>query len=353
MNWLARFSRFALVGLLLVPTAFAQSDKQKPIQSDEEPIKLHTTLVQVPVVVKEKGGRYLTDLRKDDFSIYEDGARQSIEYFGTTEEPFNVALLLDSSGSTADQLQQIKAAALAFIDNLRPQDKVMLMEFNDSVTIRSELTSDREQLRRAIAEIQPGEYTQVYEAVYTAVWERLADIQGRKAVILFTDGIDNASSEIVEEDTLDAVIETEDVIIYPIRYSTRADVERRIDRKLAAQRVSTSANTETDEQRAQKAAERQHAMQELDRTYRKADEYLDELARLSGGVVERADQITDLKGALGRIADELRKQYLLGYYPPNEKTVSSRRISVKVSRPDAIVRARPGYKATPDATNDK
>lgn len=337
MKWLARLVMFALTGLLLASNIFAQSDKQKPARSDDEPIKLHTTLVQVPVVVKEKGGRYLTDLRKDDFSIYEDGARQTIEYFGTTEEPFNVALLLDSSGSTADQLQQIKTAALAFIDNLRPQDKVLLVEFNDSVRILSELTSNREQLRRAIADIQPGEYTQVYEAVYTAVWERLADIEGRKAVILFTDGIDNASSEIVEEDTLDAVIESEDVIVYPIRYSTRADVERRIERKFAAERITNPQKTETDQQKA---------MRELDHAYRQADEYLEELARLSGGVVERADQITDLKGALARIADELRKQYWLGYYPPNEKQVTSRRISVKVSRPDAIVRARPGYKTS-------
>lgn len=347
MRWLARLAMFVLTGLLLASNGFAQSDKQKPIQSDDEPIKLHTTLVQVPVVVKEKGGRYLTDLRKDDFSIYEDGARQTIEYFGTTEEPFNVALLLDSSGSTADQLQQIKTAALAFIDNLRPQDKVLLIEFNDSVRVLSELTNNREQLRRAIADIQPGEYTQVYEAVYTAVWERLADIEGRKAVILFTDGIDNASSEIVEEDTLDAVIESEDVIVYPIRYSTRADVERRIERKFAAQRVGNSQKTETDEQKAQKAdMDQQKAMLELDRAYRQADAYLEELARLSGGVVERADQITDLKGALARIADELRKQYWLGYYPPNEKQITSRRITVKVSRPDAIVRARPGYKAS-------
>lgn len=335
MRWLVRWFGFAMLVLIAASNIFAQSEKQKAVQGDDEPIKLHTTLVQVPVVVKEKGGRYLTDLRKDDFTLYEDGARQTIEYFGTTETPFNVALLLDSSGSTADQLQQIKTAALAFIDNLRPQDRVMLVEFNDSVTIRSELTSDREQLRRAISDIQPGEYTQVFEAVYTAVWERLADIEGRKAVILFSDGIDNASSEIAEEDTLDAVIESEDVIVYPIRYSTRADVERRLERKFNAERLVNPQKAETDQQKA---------MRDLDQAYRQADEYFEELARLSGGVVERADQITDLKGALSRIADELRKQYLLGYYPPNEKQVTSRRISVKVSHPDAIVRARPGYK---------
>jgi Ca-activated chloride channel homolog len=341
MRWLARWLTFSLPGLLLASTAFAQADKQKPVQTDE-PIKLHTTLVQVPVVVKEKGGRYLTDLRKEDFQIFEDGARQAIEYFGTTEEPFNVALLLDSSGSTADQLQQIKTAALAFIDNLRPQDKVLLIEFNDSVRVLSELTNNREQLRRAINEIQSGEYTQVYEAVYTAVWERLADIEGRKAVILFSDGIDTASSEIVEEDTLDAIIESEDVIVYPIRYSTRADVERRISRKFNAARSINPQKAEADQQKA---------LRELDHTYRQADEYLDEMARLSGGVVERADEITDLKGALARIADELRKQYLLGYYPPNEKRLESRRITVRVSRPDAIVRARPGYKVSQE--NDK
>lgn len=338
MKWLVRGLLLALAGLLLATSIFAQADKQKPIQSEDEPIKLHTTLVQVPVVVKEKGGRYLTDLRKEDFTLYEDGARQSIEYFGTTEAPFNVALLLDSSGSTADQLQQMKNAALAFIGYLRPQDKVLLIEFNDSVRVLSELTSDREQLRRAIADIHSGEYTQVYEAVYTAVWERLADIEGRKAVILFTDGIDTASSEIVEEDTLDAIIESEDVIVYPIRYSTRADVERRLERKFNAERMANPQKAEADQQKS---------LRELDRTYRQADEYLDELARLSGGVVERADVIADLKGALGRIADELRKQYLLGYYPPHEKKVESRRITVTVSRPDAIVRARPGYKATP------
>src|ERR1044071_9300656 len=166
----------SVLALTVLPIGAHQQQNKRPLPQDDEPIKLNTTLVQVPVVVSERGGRYLTDMKKEEFSIYENGVRQEVSFFGTVEEPFNVALLIDSSGSTIEQLEYIKAAASAFVENLRPQDKVMVVEFNDSVSIASELTGDRERLRRAIADIKPGQYTQVYEAVYTAVREKLADL---------------------------------------------------------------------------------------------------------------------------------------------------------------------------------
>lgn len=221
--------------VLLIVTAGAQQEKErKPAPQNEEPVKLHTTLVQVPVVVSERGGRYVSDLTREEFTIFEDGIKQNIELFGSVEEPFSVALLLDSSGSTEASLDQIKSAAMAFIGNLRPHDRVMVVSFNDSVEVLSELTNDSAKLASAVRSIKPGEFTQVYEAVYTAVWERLHDVTGRKAVIVFTDGIDTASSEISEEDTLDAVIESEDIIVYPIRYATREDVERRMEARVRA-----------------------------------------------------------------------------------------------------------------------
>jgi Ca-activated chloride channel family protein len=296
----------------------------------DEPIKLKATLVQVPVIASDSGGRYVIDLKKSDFKLLEDGVAQQIEFFGSVDQPFTVALLLDSSGSTMDQLNQIKAAALAFLDNLRPQDRVMIMSFDDSVHIQCDFTSDRGALRRAVESIQPGEFTQVYEAIYTAVWERLRNLKGRRAVIVFTDGIDTASSEIDDEDTLDAVAETEAVLVYPIRYSTRADVERRLRKK--------------NDYQGQSGEER---MKVLDRTYRAADEYLEQLAELSGGMLERADTLTDLNGAFARIAAELRQQYLLGYYPTNTKeNDSERKIAVQVTRKGVKVRARPGYRVS-------
>ncbi|HSE38312.1 MAG TPA: VWA domain-containing protein [Blastocatellia bacterium] len=322
--------------LLVLPTTAQQERSQRPVPRDDEPIKLNTTLVQVPVVVSERGGRYVSDLTRDEFSIFEDGVKQTIELFGSVEEPFSVALLLDSSGSTQATLDQIKSAAMAFLGNLRPHDRVMIVSFNDSVEVLCDLTNNTARLGSAVQSIKSGEFTQVYEAVYTAVWETLRDIPGRKAVILFSDGIDTASSEISLEDTLDAVIECEDIIVYPIRYATREDVEHKMETRIRATFPTDSAAAE---------AKMEQSRRELDRAYRGGDEYLQQLADMSGGVLERADKLGDLRPALGRIAEELRHQYLLGYYPTNrQKDDKSRKITVRVIRQGVTVRARPAYR---------
>lgn len=335
-NSLMRSALIIFLSLLLnsvtipggVSPVYSQQGKTQDRETDEGVIRLGATLVQVPVTVRESGGRYLTDLRKEEFRLYEDGVEQQIDFFGAVDEPFSVILLIDSSGSTVAQLEVIKASATAFLDEIRAKDRVAVISFNDSVSVLSELTSDRESLKNAIQAIKAGEFTQVYEAVYTAVWERLKKVEGRKAVILFSDGIDTASSEIEEEDTLDAVIESEDVIVYPIRYNTRQDVIKKNEPKWASLPEE----------------KRQSNLQELDNKYKQADAYLYELARLSGGVVETADQLHDLKPALTRIASELRQQYLIGYYVSDNRDVErERRISVRVNRFKAIVRTRPSF----------
>src|ERR1051325_7527419 len=299
-------------------------------ESNQETIKLSSTLVQVPVIVSDKGGRYVTDLKAKDFHLFEDGVEQEIAFFGSIEEPFHVAIVLDSSGSTAEQLELIKRSAEAFIDSLKANDQAMIISFNDSVQIQCEMTANRDQLKRGIRAIRPGEYTQVYEAVYTAVWEKLNRIEGRKAVILFTDGIDTASSELEEEDTLDAVIESEDILVYPIRYNTRPDVEKRIGRN----------GTYTMEQVQEKK-------KELNQVYEDADQYLQQLAALSGGTLQRADDLGDLGKAFAHIADELRQQYLLGYYPSNSAKLlesdNERRLKITVPGRAVKIRVRPSY----------
>jgi Ca-activated chloride channel family protein len=316
--------------------SIASSFGQEAMQKDkDDAIKLETTLIQIPVVVRDKGGRYILDLNKQDFTVFEDGMRQTVEFFGTVDEPFSVALVLDTSGSTASQLEFIKSSAIAFIDSLRPHDRVMVIGFSDSVEVKSEMTGNREVLYGAVRSLGSGEFTQVYEAIYTAVWERMQNIEGRKAVILFTDGIDTASSEIVAEDTLDAVIESEDVIMYAIRYNTRPDVERKLEKKvIAGEYIEGKKRMPWGEKRL-----------ELDRAYKEADEYLFQLTELSGGVVERADELTDIKGSFQRLANELRQQYLLGYYPAKrDRDDQERKVDVVVNLPGVKVRTRPVYR---------
>ena len=327
---LSVLSRLILVIICISISGFSTTLSFKQ-QQESSVIKLETTLVQVPVIVSDVGGRYITDLQRGDFKIFENEKEQGIQLFRTIDEPFNVALLIDSSGSTLDQLSQIKSAAIAFVDNLRNHDHVMVVNFNDSVKVMCGLTNDRGTLHGAIINIEGGEYTQVYEAIYTTIWEKLRHSQGRKAAILFSDGIDTASSEISEEDTLNAVAATagEGIIVYTIRYNTRPDVERKLyaQERLLANDLSGTSWRER--------------RRKLDRVYRKADEYIQELAEISGGVVKQADTLVDLEASFAEIAEELRHQYLLGYYSANKDIAGKqRRVVVRVSRSNSEVKVR-------------
>jgi Ca-activated chloride channel family protein len=330
-----------LVSLALAaPQSGRIQDAQEPAApGQEEVVELETMLVEVPVVVSEAGGRYVTDLRESDFSIFENGEPREVDFFAAVDEPFNVALMLDTSGSTREKLDRIKEAALAFVDQLRPRDRVAVVAFEDEVNVLVPLTNDRDQIRRAIGRLQTGEYTQVYEAIHTVAEGIFEDVGGRKAAILFSDGVDTASAIATFEDSLDEISDRQ-VIVYPIRYNTRPDVEARLGLahseseevtglERRARRVSSS---DTDEVR-----------RELEKVYRVADAYLWEISSRTGGVLHRADRIEDLPAALARIATELRQQYMLGYYPVKDDDPSERAITVTVSRPGVTIRARRSY----------
>lgn len=331
------FVLFAVL-LTLVPLAVRA---QRVTQDDV--VELDTTLVEVPVVVSEPGGRYVTDLRQSDFAVTENGVPQRIEFFAAVDEPISVALMIDTSGSTRDQLESIKSAASAFLDQLRPRDRVALVSFEDEVRVLLPFTSDRARLRSALEALAPGEYTQVYEAVHTVAHDVFDDVNGRKAAILFTDGVDTASAIATFEDSVDEIARRQ-VIVYPIRYNTRADVEQRAD----ARRASAASEDASRLRRvADVAAEREKARRELDDAYHVADAYLWEIAERTGGVLHRADRLEDLPSAFGRIADELRHQYLVGYYPADKSLDDDERhIGVTVSRPGVTVRARESYRSS-------
>src|SRR5688572_27249254 len=171
----------ALVSSLSVTGLFAQSPRQPqstgsptktprasgtaaPEQAGDS-YKIDTNLVTIPVVASTRTGSYVADLRKEDFSIFEDGVRQELAFFATVNAPFHVVLTLDTSASTQEKLDQIQAAAIAFVEQLQPEDRVKVISFDDQVRDLNEFTSDKALLRAAIKRTRPGQNTKLYDAM--------------------------------------------------------------------------------------------------------------------------------------------------------------------------------------------
>src|SRR5215212_9878973 len=191
-----------LVVALALTAVFGQSKQtgQKPQQpqpsatpppepEEIEILKTETDLVTVPLIATDRSGLYITDLRQEEFTISEDGVPQQIAFFGKVAAPFHVVLMLDTSSSTKDQLKRIQQAAFAFVQQLQPVDRVKVISFDDKVNDLNEFTADRDVLRAAIDGTRSGEGTKVYDAVELAM-NTLRKIRGRKAIVLFSDGMD-------------------------------------------------------------------------------------------------------------------------------------------------------------------
>jgi Ca-activated chloride channel homolog len=270
--------------------------RNEPQKGDvDEVLRVTTNLVTVPVSVRSHDGTYLFDLRKEQFRIYEDGVEQEIGHFSSVEHPFYVVLLIDTSSSTETNLGEIKEAVHAFTDQLRQKDAVLPVVFAGQVIpLLAKATSNRKVLREGIEKARTDEGnngTKLYDAVDFA-YQALRTIPGRKAIIMFTDGDDTWSSATMRT-TLCKAPEAE-AVIYPIHYGT-----------------SASTN------------------------------YLQALASETGGRFYQADDVDTIKRSFVAVAEELRRQYSVGYYPQTTSPQpQARRIRVEVDRPDAEVLAR-------------
>lgn len=215
------------------PDSEQSSDQKRPDNNQEkaeegvqetETVKIETNLVTVPVIVSSRGGTYVPDMRQEEFNIFEDGVQQQVSFFATVTEPFHVVLMIDTSASTEEKLYQIERAANAFVAQLQTNDRVKLISFDDRVRDFGNFTNDRALLSGMIGQLRPGRGTKLYDAMDLAL-KSLEPIKGRKAVVIFTDGVDWHSDIKDHEDNFRA-IEESGVIIYPIRYDTRAETER-------------------------------------------------------------------------------------------------------------------------------
>ena len=195
-----------------------------PADPDVETLKTETDLVTVPVIASSRTGKYIADLTKEEFKLSEDGVPQQIAFLATVNAPFHVVLLLDTSASTKEKLPMIQRAAVTFVEQLNTTDKVKVISFDDTVRDWNDFTSDKALLRSVISKTTPGEGTKVYDAFERGL-NSLRPITGRRAIVLFTDGVDWHSDLATFEGTLKNLNEL-GVIVYPIRFDTRAETER-------------------------------------------------------------------------------------------------------------------------------
>ncbi|MDH3530222.1 MAG: VWA domain-containing protein, partial [Acidobacteriota bacterium] len=186
---------------------------------DDEVINIDTNLVTLPVTVLDRQGRFIPGLIQRDFRIYEDGVEQQIGYFASVEKPFTVVLMLDTSPSTAYKIEEIRSAAISFVNQLRSNDEVMVVSFDRGYKVLAYPTSNRMRLTSAIRQAEFGDGTSIYDAVNRTITDELDRVPGRKAIVLFTDGVDTTSKRAGYDSTIRAAEEA-DALIYPIRYDT-------------------------------------------------------------------------------------------------------------------------------------
>ena len=339
---------------------------------EDDVVRIETQLVSVPAVVTDRAGRPLTGLKAADFQVFEDGRPQKIANFSTTEAPFEVALLLDTSGSTREDVGLIRAAARAFVDALRPGDRVAILSFNTkkegsdalaAVELKAPLTDDRDLLQDAVESVGASNGTPFYDSLVKVAGDVFRErpteqTRGRRALVALTDGVDSTSESSFEEAR--EKLKGAGVVSYFVLVNTEDYVEDRLMQDCeddGALRLSSTQLRRYQRVIAPGASaedfsnfcrmgqfERMHASRTL---YQLARSEMASLARESGGKTFPAADLRDARRAFRQVAEDIGTQYSIGYYSTNTaRDGTFRKISVQVRTvKDAQVRAREGYQA--------
>ncbi|MCM3871402.1 MAG: VWA domain-containing protein [Pyrinomonadaceae bacterium] len=276
---------------------------------------MDTNLVTIPASVVDRDGRYITNLGKEDFQIFDEGVEQQIAFFAPVDHPFTILLLIDTSGSMTPHMEDLVRAANAFVNQLRPDDQLIAASFSDSawVTTLREVTKVRDLKKGIKLASRTGDHdTMIYEAVDHAL-KRMKKVRGRKAIVLFSDGVGTGYTATAKGNLRDA--EEQDALIYTVQFGTfTVEPPSYVSKEVYFKRVE------------------------------EINAYMRDLAKKTGGRHYRIESVSDLSKTFGQVADELRRQYSLGYYPKTKLEPGQRRqIKVRVRLPSLVVQARGSY----------
>ena len=304
---------FLVAGAVVVAAlAVAVSGQQRtppadPTAPQQPAFRAGVDVVSLNVTVTDRGARFVTDLSRESFRVYEDGVLQDITYFARQQLPIALALLVDTSASMDEEMATAQEAAIGFAQRLNPDDLAEIVDFDSRVDVLQTFTNDIEQLERAIRQTSAGGSTSLYNALYISLKEigkaplRVEDVR-REAIVVLSDGEDT-SSLVTFEEVLDLAKRSETAI-----YTIGLKVD------------------------------------ESGSGFREADFVLRQLAQETGGRAFFPDDANDLAGIYEQISDELSNQYSLGYISANPlRNGRWRRIVVRVDRDDVFARTKQGY----------
>jgi Ca-activated chloride channel family protein len=300
--------------LLATLTLPLQAQVPTPTPTSRAPIfGVEIEVINLTVSVTDSRSRYVTDLKNDDFAVFEDGIKQDLSIFRHEDIPISLVLVLDTSASMDEKLGQAQTAAVRFVKTLRPQDNAEVMQFNDRTTVLQEFTPDHQKLEDAVKRTEASGPTALHNAMYVALKDlnklKKAGELRRRAIVLLSDGEDTASL-VNDEQVLELARKTE-IAIYAISLRPSRVPER--NRQQFSQAVHL----------------------------------LTALSRETGGQVFFPNSISELDTVYDRIAEELRTQYNLGYVSSNSRRDGKwRRVVVRApTREGLTIRHKIGYYA--------
>jgi VWFA-related protein len=364
-----QYKKFLLTLAFILLSALLVSAQDKT--GEDEIIEIETQFVEVPIVVTDKSGKPILNLKQDNFVIYEDGKKQEVTDFLTTAAPFEVALLLDTSGSTRSDLALIQRAAENFIASLRPGDRVAIISFKSVVEnnrsfaepeVLTDLTDDRAKLKDALAKVNTSNGTPYYDALLQITEDVFKDkskreFQGRRALVALTDGVDSVS--ITDFAEVGEKFSESGIVSYFIQVNTRDFFEENLlgdcqgAMRFSGAQIRRYYKIFYGKQGGERVSDfcQLGDFERLDisrRLYGLADIEMNSMAKNSGGKVFPAADLSEARSAFKKVADEIGTKYSLGYYPSNEKrdgTYRKIKVELKGVPAGATVQAREGYTA--------
>ena len=342
------------LGLVLVSGEPATAQVEQVIRAEVE-------AVLVNVLVTDQNGRPITGLKRENFRIFEDKVEQQIGTFFPVNAPFSVVLLLDTSYSTYGKLAPIQDSAIEFVEQIHPQDEVMVISFDDEVYLDADFTSNKDAAARAIKMTRTGQSTMLFDAVFLGL-DQVRPRTYRKVMVVFSDGIDTTSSDSSQGETIQVAKESE-TTIYSIQFDTR--------NQMLMPRQGPIATPGTIPGRSPVplgiptpfpspipgggGRGRGPSRSQVEAEYGRGRSYLKQLASVTGGDFYQANQdLLNLSTIFAQIAEEMRSLYSISYVSSNSKRNGKfRKIAVRVDVPDGRARTRKGYTAAKDRNDSR